>query len=74
MFNYLIRDFLDSHKVKTVPTDFLVKLMEKVLSTNIFEFNNKLYRQTHGTAMGTPAAVSYANVGGGPPLSFAPIH
>ena len=39
-----------------------MSLSDKVLALNIFEFNAKLRRQTIGTAMGTPAAVSYANI------------
>ena len=33
-----------------------------VLTKNYFEFNNKLYRQTQGTAMGTRMAPTYANI------------
>lgn len=47
---------------KTVPTDFLVQLMSKVLSCNIFEFDGTLYKQIVGTAMGTPSAVNYSNL------------
>ena len=35
---------------------------EIVLSSNIFEFNNNLYRQEIGTAMGTSSAPTYANI------------
>jgi len=33
-----------------------------VLSSNIFEFDKKLYKQMIGTAMGTSCAPSYANI------------
>ena len=47
---------------KSVPTQFLIDLMKIVLSSNIFEFNNNLYRQEIGTAMGTSSAPTYANI------------
>jgi hypothetical protein len=43
-----------------IPSHFLIKLLEKVLTRNYFEFNGKLYLQIGGTAMGTPIAPSYA--------------
>jgi peptide-methionine (R)-S-oxide reductase len=59
----VLKSFLELRKDKLeVPVDFLTNLMEKVLSLNIFEFDNMLYRQAIGTAMGTPCAVSYANI------------
>ena len=36
--------------------------MKIVLTNNIFEFDDTLYQQAVGTAMGTPCAVSYANI------------
>ena len=36
--------------------------MELILKHNIFEFNEDLYQQLIGAAMGTPPAPSYANV------------
>ena len=57
-----MHDFLEGRPNKSVPSAFLAKLMEKVLTLNIFEFNGSLYKQKVGTAMGTPSAVSYANV------------
>ena len=39
---------------------FIVRLARWVLLNNITEFNNKLYLQTRGTAMGTPCAVVIA--------------
>jgi hypothetical protein len=43
-----------------IPTHFLIKLLDKVLSRNYFEFNGTMYLQIGGTAMGTPIAPSYA--------------
>ena len=45
-----------------VPSKFLVDLTEMILTNNIFEFDGKLYQQAIGCAMGTPCAVSYANI------------
>ena len=33
-----------------------------MLQNNVFRFGEQLYRQTKGTAMGTPMAVNYANI------------
>ena len=46
-----------------VPADqrlFIIKLTKWVLTNNILEFNDKLYLQIKGTAMGTPCAVVVA--------------
>lgn len=45
-----------------IPTSFLMELMEIVLSENIFEFHNQLYRQEIGAAMGSRPIPSYANI------------
>ena len=47
---------------KSVPTQFLARLMLIVLATNIFEFDGKLYLQKYGTAIGTRAAPTFANL------------
>ena len=39
-----------------IPTWYLMDLLDLVLNGNIFEFNNKLYIQKIGTAMGTRVA------------------
>lgn len=44
------------------PKDFVEGLLTAILKHNIFEFDGKMYRQTRGTAMGTKAAPSYANL------------
>lgn len=36
--------------------------MNLVLKNNVFEFNEKFYLQTQGTAMGTKMAPAYANL------------
>ena len=45
-----------------VPTKLLVELMAHVLENNIFNYDQKLYLQLISTAMGTEAAVNYANL------------
>ena len=44
-----------------IPAEFLIQLLHLVLKYNILEYDEELYRQTHGTAMGTPVAPTYAN-------------
>jgi hypothetical protein len=36
--------------------------LDFVMLNNYFQFREKMYRQTHGTAMGTPVAPPYANL------------
>ena len=42
--------------------NYYVKLTQWVLNNNYIEFDDKMYRQIKGTAMGTPLAVTYANI------------
>ena len=44
------------------PTEPLATLMELVLQNNTFEFNDQVYKQLNGVAMGTKMAVAYANI------------
>ena len=46
---------------RTPCNDSLIKLLTLVLGKNNFDFNEKHYLQTGGTAMGTRVAPSYAN-------------
>ena len=41
-------------------TDMIRDFLTHILKDNVFQFNNKYYRQIHGTAMGTKAAPTYA--------------
>jgi hypothetical protein len=43
-------------------TNFIIGLAELVLTKNAFSFNNTIFLQTKGTAMGTRMAPSYANL------------
>ena len=47
---------------KSVPTDYIMKMLEVILKYNLFEFNQEQYIQKIGTAMGSVPAVSYANI------------
>ena len=44
----------------SIPTSFLGDLIRLILKENSFKFNDKLYLQTHGIAMGTKMAVAIA--------------
>ena len=58
------RHFLDTRdrSTSTIRTETLCDLIRMILTMNVFEFNNKYYIQSHGTAMGTRMAPSYANL------------
>ena len=56
------RKELDKREDKTIPTDFLIKLLRLVLESNVFEFDKEFWIQLLGTAMGTRAAPTYANI------------
>ena len=45
---------------KQISNNTLVELAEIVLKNNIFEFDEKTFRQVHGTAVGTRFAPLYA--------------
>ena len=53
---------LETRKNKRVPSSLLKQLIKIVLSSNVFRFGNKLFRQIKGTAMGTPMAPNFANL------------
>ena len=51
------------HKNNTlIPTKYLREILRLILKENPFQFNGRHYLQTHGTAMGTKTAVSFANI------------
>ena len=45
-----------------IPTKYLREMLGLILKENSFQFNGRHYLQTHGTAMGTKTAVSFANI------------
>ena len=57
-----IKQALDRRENPEVATDNLVGLASLVLDNNYFEFNDKIYRQKLGTAIGTKFAPAYANL------------
>ena len=44
------------------PKHYMRQMLRLILKENSFQFNGKLYLQTHRTAMGTKTAVSSANI------------
>ena len=55
-----LKKALESRSVKKIPTENLIKMAEFVLKNNLFEFNNKMFQQISGTAIGTNFAPAYA--------------
>ena len=53
---------LDKRTNQSFPTRVIVKLIQLILKCNIMSFNGRFFHQIKGTAMGTPMAVSYANI------------
>lgn len=48
--------------VSLLQIDFIVDLLKWVLTNNYLQFKGVIYHQLTGTAMGTPAAVMYADI------------
>ena len=48
-----LKEALENRSVKKIPTENLIKMTEFVLKNNLFEFNNKMFQQLSGTAIGT---------------------
>ena len=57
-----VEKFLKTREDKSTPTGFLTRMLEQVLTMNIFEFDKKLFLQKIGTAMGTVCAPPYATI------------
>ena len=45
-----------------IPTCFLREMLGLILNENSLQVNGENYLKTHGTAMGTKVAVSFANI------------
>ena len=45
-----------------IPARFSNEMLGLILKENSFQFNGENFLQTHGTAMGTKMAVSFANI------------
>ena len=52
--------FLETRDNKQISSDTLTKLAEVALKNNIFEFDEKNFKQKRGTAIGTRFAPPYA--------------
>ena len=55
-----LRWFLETRDNKHIASDTLTELAEVVLKNNIFEFDEKTFKQKRGTAIGTKFAPPYA--------------
>ena len=55
-----LRRFLETRDNKQISSDTLTELAEVVLKKNIFEFDEKTFKQKRGTAIGTKLAPPYA--------------
>ena len=55
-----LKEALENRSVKKAPTENLIKKAQFVLKNNLFEFNNKVFQQISGTAIGTKFAPPYA--------------
>ena len=51
-----------THTASPPPKHIFRSILTYILKHNYFEFNSNFYLQTHGTAMGTRTAPSYANI------------
>ena len=56
------QEALDERETKTVPTEFIVRLLELIQSNNIFQFNSELFSQQIGYAMGQRHVPHTANI------------
>ena len=55
-----LRRYLETRDNKQISSDTLTELAEVVLKNNIFEFDEKTFKQKRGTAIGTKFAPPYA--------------
>ena len=56
------REALERRTNRSVPSEVITDLIAFILKSNTLLFEGKLYHQIKGTAMGTPMAVSFANL------------
>ena len=57
-----VRISLSSQKVKSADPDFIIALLQLVLTCNVVEFNKDLYLQKWGTSMGAACSPVYADI------------
>ena len=53
---------LEAAEASHIPQSILLNFFNMILKRNVFSFNNSMYQQIQGTAMGTKMAPSYANL------------
>ena len=53
---------LEARADKSMPTEFLLELLDLVLTFNIFEHDSQLYQQLIGVSMGTKVGPSVADI------------
>ena len=53
---------IETAEASHIPQSILLELFNIVLKCNVFSFDNSMYQQIQGTAMGTKMAPSYANL------------
>ena len=56
-----LKDSLEKRNNPEVPTNFLLQLMQLILTNNIFVFHDALWKQNIGAAMGSRPVPSYAD-------------
>ena len=54
------QEALENRSVKKIPSENLIEMAEFVLKNNLFKFNNKVFQQISGIAIGTKFAPPYA--------------
>ena len=54
--------FCAREEFSVIPKDLFVKLMKSATSSVEFSFNNTMYKQTDGVAMGSPLSLALANI------------
>ena len=57
-----VNEALEERTKKYISTELLIRLSEFILENNIFQFNNTLWRQSIGAAMGSRPITPYANI------------
>ena len=53
---------METRNDKTIPSEFIIELLDLVLKYNIFVFDGHLYQQLIGTAIGTRCAPNVADI------------
>ena len=58
----LMKSFLQTRVTDKSKIDLYMRVLQIILNNNCLKFKDKFYKQTKGTAMGTPCAPIYANI------------